>query len=77
MAHWIIEDQGFVGTYYTCSECGEYFWDIFELPDISECPKCHAKMDKDNEYIEVQFNRGHRVEIHPVDDHECTEGGIV
>lgn len=54
MAHWIIEDHGFGGNYYRCSDCGEGFWDI--LDDVGGedcCPKCGEPVDEDkNEYIE-------------------------
>lgn len=56
MAHWIIEDMGFVGTNYTCSECGKMYNDIFTEIDIDgDCPGCGAHMDEDEaeaEYVE-------------------------
>ena len=54
MAHWIIEDKGFGGTLYRCSECRECWCDIFENVSMKdECPKCGAPMDEDKtEYIE-------------------------
>lgn len=54
MAHWIIDDKGFGGCYYRCSECGEGFWDIFD--DVSgedNCPRCGAPIDTDdNVYLD-------------------------
>jgi hypothetical protein len=52
MAHWIIDDHGFGGTYYTCSECGEVFIDIFEdVCGEDKCPHCGSVInDEENEY---------------------------
>ena len=54
MAHWIIEDHGFGGQYYRCSECRESWCDIFK--DVSreeKCPNCGATINEDEtEYIE-------------------------
>lgn len=58
MAHWIIEDNGFAGSIYECSECRESWSDLFKLPDgeyISyheHCPNCNAPINDDaDEYI--------------------------
>ena len=54
MAHWIIEDHGFGGQYYTCSDCGNRWWSILNkilTKDI--CSNCGAVIDMDeNEYID-------------------------
>ena len=55
MAHWIVDDHGFGGVYYRCSECGESWCNIYS--DVSSgdktCPNCGAAMDEDEtEYIE-------------------------
>ena len=64
MAHWIIDDHGFGGQYYKCSECGEGWCDIFD-DHLSEekCPSCGAPIDEDKaEYIE---KKKYRVPIIP------------
>ena len=47
MAHYIIDDWGFSGTYYRCSECGCVFWDILERIDHEQCPNCGELIDED------------------------------
>ena len=48
MAHWIIDDHGFGGTFYTCSECGKLYWDIHDDGGGGEeCPYCSSSMDTD------------------------------
>lgn len=47
MAHWIIDDWGFGGSYYKCSECGEIFWDILDDVDSEKCPSCGSPIDED------------------------------
>lgn len=48
MAHWIIDDHGFGGTHYKCSECGASFWDIMEDVDSEgPCPDCGVIMNED------------------------------
>lgn len=53
MAHWIIDDHGFGGTYYRCSECGDVWNDIFEdMCGEEKCPSCGAKMnDEETVYM--------------------------
>ena len=52
MAHWKVEDLGFGGTKYTCSECG-YLWnDLFYVCDVEYCPNCGAHMVGGNEYVD-------------------------
>ena len=54
MAHWIIEDHGFGGQYYRCSECRESWCDIYKDVSMEEtCPHCGAPINEDeNEYLE-------------------------
>lgn len=54
MAHWIIDDHGFGGQFYTCSVCGEGWWDILDNPERWEsCPNCKDRIYEDEtEYIE-------------------------
>lgn len=54
MAHWIIEDKGFGGSWYRCSECGEGYWDVANyVAREDNCPHCNALIDTDeNEYID-------------------------
>lgn len=48
MAHWIIDDHGFGGTYYRCSECGTGYLDIFDdVCGEENCPHCGAPIDDD------------------------------
>lgn len=51
MAHWIIEDHGFGGQYYKCSECGHTFNDLYhDVPD-DICPECGVEINEnENEY---------------------------
>lgn len=49
-AHWIIEDHGFGGSYYRCSECGESWCDLFHNISMEErCPNCDALINDDEE----------------------------
>lgn len=54
MAHWIIEDHGFGGQTYICSECRESWNDIYSNVSMEEtCPNCGALINEDEtEYIE-------------------------
>jgi DNA-directed RNA polymerase subunit RPC12/RpoP len=59
MAHWIIDDHGFGGTYYTCSECGEIYWDILDHGCGGDtCIRCGSPMDED----ETVYMKNGRVE---------------
>lgn len=53
MAHWIIDDHGFGGVYYTCSACGKTRNDLYhDVPD-DICPDCGEPInDDENEYAE-------------------------
>ena len=54
MAHWIIEDHGFDGQTYRCSNCRNAWNDLY-YDDIlkDRCPACSEPIDKDaDEYIE-------------------------
>ena len=54
MAHWIIDDHGFGGQFYKCSDCWYIWCDIYN-DHLSEdnCPSCGAPIDEDeNEYIQ-------------------------
>ena len=43
--HWIIDEHGFGGTYYQCSNCGAMHWDILKDVDTSgPCPYCNAPL---------------------------------
>lgn len=51
MAHWVIDDHGFGGMDYTCSNCGEVFTDLFYDMPGDCCPKCQTTInDDENEY---------------------------
>ena len=58
MAHLIIEDQGFGGTFYNCSHCGKCWHDLFD--DVSKlnvdcivCPNCGEPLNEDEtEYLD-------------------------
>lgn len=48
MAHWTIEDLGFGGTVYYCSECKDVFNDIYHrICSDGPCPNCGAVMNED------------------------------
>ena len=50
MAHWIITDQGFGGSFYRCSDCEAVFWDILEdVCGEDHCPRCRAPIDEEEE----------------------------
>lgn len=47
MAHWIIDDHGFAGIDYTCSECGNIFNNLYtDISSGDNCPYCHTHMDE-------------------------------
>jgi hypothetical protein len=58
MAHWIIENQGFNGSLYQCSNCRSYWNDLYD--DIHKlgidnfvCPKCGESLNEDEtEYVD-------------------------
>ncbi len=55
MAHWIIEDKGFGGCVFTCSNCKDSWNDIHHsgVGQWDKCPSCHEKMDHDkDEYVD-------------------------
>lgn len=56
MAHWIIDDKGFGGTTYTCSDCECAFNDLFwDICSTSDCPECGAVMtEDDNVYVKYE-----------------------
>lgn len=55
MAHWIIEDYGFGGQNYRCSNCRESWNDIyFDVSTEDCCPNCHKPINEDEtEYIDI------------------------
>ena len=60
MAHWIVDDRGFGGTYWICSACKDSFCDLFH--DVSsiteECPTCGSHMDEEAvEYLKEEVNK--------------------
>lgn len=59
MAHWIIDDHGFGGQFYKCSNCGDTWCDIYNNVSMEEqCPSCGEPIDEDaTEYIEKAKNR--------------------
>lgn len=67
MAHWVIEDQGFGGCWYRCSDCGDSFNDIYhDVSSIGPCPSCGASINTDeNEYIEETKRSKKKVEDKP------------
>lgn len=60
MAHWIIEDRGFGGTDFTCSECKDVFNDIYHrICSDGPCPNCGAVMNEDEAvYLDDTRERG-------------------
>lgn len=53
MAHWIIEDRGFDGVIYKCSNCRKAWNEYYDNFSKKFCAVCGEDMDKDaNEYIE-------------------------
>lgn len=53
MAHWIIDDHGFGGMFYTCSKCGATYCDIFnDVGGEERCPDCNSLInDDENVYM--------------------------
>jgi hypothetical protein len=43
-AHWIISGHGFAGELYTCSVCGETYWDLPQKY-MGSCRVCKMVMD--------------------------------
>lgn len=54
MAYWVIDDRGFGGMLYTCSECGQCYWDIFDKSIFlrETCPNCGVKITEEERYQE-------------------------
>jgi DNA-directed RNA polymerase subunit RPC12/RpoP len=53
MSYWIIEDHGFGGTTYRCSDCGDCWNDIFADYSMgNSCPNCGARINEDAVYKE-------------------------
>lgn len=55
MAHWIVEDKGFGGNFYRCSNCGDVWNDLFGDREKEYCRCCGATMDEEpdfGEYVE-------------------------
>lgn len=53
MAHWIIEDKGFGGVVYRCSNCRESWDDYYCKFPKDFCAWCGESIDEDaDEYIE-------------------------
>lgn len=45
---WLVKDNGWGGTYYTCTDCGEDWVTVNGTPaenKMKYCPACGAKMD--------------------------------
>ena len=56
MAHWIIEDYGFGGERYECSNCKEVWSGLFNDCGTWEiCENCGEFINQDeNEYVEIK-----------------------
>lgn len=54
MAHWIIEDYGFGGQVYRCSNCRTSWNDLYYSDILKDnCPECGEFIDEDeNEYVD-------------------------
>ena len=53
MAHWIVEDHGFCGKFYRCSNCRNVLIDTHEYIPENTCPKCGIHINKDKtKYID-------------------------
>jgi hypothetical protein len=53
MAYWIVEDHGFCGQYYRCSNCSNVWIDTYEDIPEDTCPKCGVSINKDKtKYID-------------------------
>lgn len=64
-AHWIIEDHGFGGSNYRCSNCHDSWNDIYEDVSGNEyCPSCKVKIDQDaTEYIDETKSKNPLLEL--------------
>lgn len=57
MAHWIIEDKGFGGVVYKCSNCGESWNEYYSKFPKDHCVYCREDIDEDaDEYIEDTYS---------------------
>lgn len=52
MAHWIIEDKGFGGVVYKCSNCGELWNEYYQSYPKDFCAFCGEDMKDEAEYVE-------------------------
>ena len=65
MAHWIIEDKGFGGVIYRCSNCRTAWDDYYHKHRKDICNWCGEDINEDeNEYIdEVNEKRNRVIEV--------------
>lgn len=52
MAHWIIDDKGFDGVLYECSNCGHSWNDYYCNFSKDICESCGAHIGDEDEYVE-------------------------
>lgn len=58
MAHWIIEDHGFGGSYYMCSNCKNVWNDIYnDVLSEDFCPECGEPINKDETTYTVPLKK--------------------
>ncbi len=61
MAYWIVEDHGFCGLYYRCSNCRNVWIDTYEDIPKGTCPRCGCIINEDKtKYIDKP--KKHKIE---------------
>lgn len=68
MAYWIVEDHGFCGQHYRCSNCRNVWIDTYEDIPENACPKCGRPINQ-NKTKYIDKPKKHKTETNT--DNRC------
>ena len=83
MAHWIIDDRGFGGVTYTCSNCWDIWCDLFDDHSLDHCDTCGEPIDEEASVyvIDNKSKPGRPVKVKrrvkKKNEFECNRCGII